>query len=171
MTDLTPYTERRVRVKDYGRIPLNDPRLVPVPSAPGTACKLHACIEQDLLAMFAACKAETGVELRVISGCRAHRWESREAYEAIMIEKYGSVAEGRKWVAFDSPHETGLVPDLVGGGLTPNSKTAAKQKKTPAFLWLKANAHRFRFTPYLPEPWHWEHAIPLMAWQTGTMIV
>lgn len=84
-----------------------------------------------------------------------------------MIKQYGSVEEGRKWRAFASAHQTGLAIDLKCGGVEPSRKTIEKQKKTKVFRWLKEHAWRFGFTPYLPEPWHWELRIPLLDYASG----
>ena len=54
------------------------------------------------------------------------------------------------------------------------SSKAAKSgrlQKSPAFLWLKANAHRWGFTPYKREPWHWELKVPYESWRTGEEFV
>lgn len=162
-------TENRVRVRDYGAMPSNDPRLVPVPSSQ-LQRKLHWLAAEALARMRTACLADTGIDLLVASGHRNHRWKGRDEYEAYLIETYGSVEKGRIWVAYDSPHETGLCVDFGTGGLSPNSKTAQKQKKTKAYLWLSENAHHFGWTPYLPEPWHWEYncgIMPYMAARSG----
>lgn len=161
--------EKRVRVADFGVLPHDSELLVSVPSVPGRDCQVHVCAAGDLLAMMAVYKTETGEELLIVSGARAHRWASREAYEAYCVEHYGSVVEGRRWIAFDSPHETGLCIDFGSCGLTPDRKTVAAQQKTRAWQWLHDYAHRFGWHPYLPEPWHWEHWIPREAWLSGVM--
>lgn len=119
--------------------------------------------------MAAAAKAEIGVDLLVASGWRPHRWTSREDYEAEMIRRYGSVAEGQRWVAYDSPHETGLALDFGSGGLRPDRSTAEQQRATPLYSWLADNAHRFGFYPYKLEPWHWEFPLSVEAWRTGVV--
>lgn len=61
-----------------------------------------------------------------------------------------------------SPHRTGLALDLYVGeapGYGPDSSADPNrlaQTRTPAYLWLLANAHRFGFVNYPFEPWHWE---------------
>lgn len=61
-----------------------------------------------------------------------------------------------------SAHRTGLAMDLYLGaapGSAPTSSDDANrlyESRTPAYLWLVANAARFGFTPYPFEPWHWE---------------
>ena len=66
-----------------------------------------------------------------------------------------------------SPHETGLAFDIGNHGLEPVSATKSQQKKTPAFAWLKENAHRFGITPYKHEPWHWEVLVPQANFSSG----
>ncbi|NVB40064.1 peptidoglycan-binding protein [Pseudenhygromyxa sp. WMMC2535] len=161
------FVERRVRVARLGSVPRSSAVLVEVPGTGGKTRLLHRLAAVDLAQLVAACKQDIGVELLVQSGWRRHRWSSRKQYEQYVTKKYGSVKEGRKWLAYSSPHETGLAVDFGTGGLEPKSKTAAKQKKTPAYAWLIANAYRFGFTPYKREPWHWEHPLSLRAWTTG----
>jgi len=84
-----------------------------------------------------------------------------------MIKKFGSVKEGRRWVAYNSPHETGLAVDFGVGGLEPSRRTRKKQRQTPLHNWLVENAHHFGFHPYKTEPWHWEFPIGLKAWKSG----
>jgi zinc D-Ala-D-Ala carboxypeptidase len=61
-----------------------------------------------------------------------------------------------------SSHRTGLAVDLVLGsapGYAADSSDDANrlyQSRTPAYLWLTANARRFGFVNYVFEPWHWE---------------
>ncbi len=61
-----------------------------------------------------------------------------------------------------SAHRTGLALDLYVGespGFGPDSTADANRRamtKTPAYLWLLANAQRFGFVNYAFEPWHWE---------------
>lgn len=61
-----------------------------------------------------------------------------------------------------SAHRTGLAVDLYLGaapGYPPDSSEDAnrlRQSRTPAFLWMAANAGRFGFVSYPFEPWHWE---------------
>ena len=158
--------ENRVYVRDIGRInnPA-DPRLVAIASIPGKTCKIHYLAAAAFTVMVAACYIATGIKLAAASGWRPHRWKSRAEYEAYLIEHYGSVAEGQKWVGFDSPHETGLAVDFGTAGLTPDSKTAQKQKLTAAYRWLRDNAHIYGWSPYLREPWHWEFHISKTDWE------
>ena len=111
---------------------------------------------------------EAGFEVPLLaSGWRRKKYSTREEYNAAMIEKYGSVAEGRRWIAYESPHMTGLAIDFGNNGLYPKSATNSQQKQTPFFKWLKENAHRFGFTPYKREAWHWEVKVPMDNYASG----
>lgn len=61
-----------------------------------------------------------------------------------------------------SPHRTGTAFDLYvgqleGRGVDDTSAVSRRHmSRSPAYLWLVQNAHRFGFTPYVFEPWHWE---------------
>lgn len=61
-----------------------------------------------------------------------------------------------------SPHRTGLALDLYVGqapGFGPDSTADPNrlaQSRGGTYRWLVYNAHRFGFTNYPFEPWHWE---------------
>jgi hypothetical protein len=95
----------------------------------------------------------------------------KRLFDAFLEDEYGSVATGRQYRAWASPHETGLAVDFGNNGLKPSSKTNAQQKRTPAFLWLKENAYRFGFNPYIKEAWHWEVIVPVENFQSGEEFV
>jgi D-alanyl-D-alanine dipeptidase len=160
--------EDRVRLSEYGTLDRDDPRLVDVPTVKGKKTqKLHWAAARALRNLRAAAE-RAGYDLRVTSGWRPRRWSSRDAYNRALLQRYGSVQAGRKWLAYESPHETGLAFDLGTHGLAPVSATAGRQKATPVYQWLSENAARFGITPYLAEPWHWEVRIPRRTWdQTG----
>lgn len=149
-------TENRVRYDKFGPIPAGDPRLVAVPTA-GTRPQqyLHWIAARDFMEMREAAQKEAGLDLRLASGWRSQRFATEEAYNAFVIGEYGSVAEGRKYLAYKSAHQTGLALDFGSEGLAPTRHTIAQQRKTPAFLWLDDNAHRWGYHPYKVEPWHW----------------
>jgi len=148
----------RVRVKDYGQVPHNDPRLWPVPSAANKHCRLHWAAAVALSGLQRAWSGSGGEgDILVVSGWRAHRWRDRDHYEAEMLRRYGSVAEGRKWMAYSSPHETGLAMDIGSLGLWPTRNTIAKQRKSELYLWLTEHAERQGWANYHREPWHWEY--------------
>lgn len=161
------YEEKRVRVKNYSRLPSKSKLLVDIPGTRGKTRRLHVLAAAALADMAEAIAKDLDIELLIASGWRRHRWKSRKHYEAFMIENYGSVREGRKWMAYDSPHETGLAVDIGVGGLTPDRKTRRKQRETPLHQWLVDNAYRFGWHPYKAEPWHWEYPISKRAWETG----
>ena len=167
---LEPYTENRVRINDgFAAITnSNDERLVSAPTIPGRATvKVHTLTYERFLKLSEAA-VEAGFEVPLLaSGWRRKRYSTREEYNAAMIEKYGSVAEGRRWIAYESPHMTGLAIDFGNNGLYPKSATNSQQKQTPFFKWLKENAHRFGFTPYKREAWHWEVKVPMDNYVSG----
>jgi LAS superfamily LD-carboxypeptidase LdcB len=68
------------------------------------------------------------------------------------------------YIAFDSAHETGLAVDFGSHGLYPNTRTIARQRKTPLYAWLVEEGERYGWTNYDKEPWHWEHIIPKHLW-------
>ena len=162
------YVENRVTTAEFGPLPANSPLLVDVPTAPGhQQQRNHVVTAGYLIKMSAAAEQSLGYPLLIASGWRPHRWTSRAQYEAILIQRYGSVAKGRLYLAFDSPHETGLACDFGCGGLQPVSATIPQQKETPLFKWLVDNAWMFGFTPYKVEPWHWESRISSAAYLSG----
>lgn len=161
------YVERRVRVKHFGALPRSSALLREVPSSSGHTRKLHRLAAEALDAMSKAAVADGLVELEAASAWRPHRWKSWEHYETVMKEKYGSVKKGRIYMAYNSPHETGLAIDFGVGGLSPNRKTIKAQRETELHEWLVANAYRFGWHPYTKEPWHWEFPLSLRAWTLG----
>lgn len=154
----------RVKVADYGTLDSLDTRLVPVPTVKGRKeQRLHWAAARAFEKLRTAA-AKDGYELRIVSGWRPHRWTDRDHYNRTLLARYGSVREGRRWLAYDSPHETGLAFDLGTHGLTPSSKSAGYQRTLPVYLWLTQNAARYGVTPYKLEPWHWEVVVPKWQW-------
>ena len=161
------YEERRVKVAKYGTLPRRSPLLVAIPGTRDKPRKLHKLAAEAFLAMAVAVKRDLGIELLAASAWRRHRWRSRGHYEETLIAKYGSVRAGRRWLAYNSPHETGLAVDFGVGGLAPSRKTAATQRKTPLHAWLVEHAHEYGWHPYKVEPWHWEFPLTRGAFKTG----
>ena len=159
------YEEKRVRVRDYLSLPESSPLLVSVPGTKGRDRKLHYLAALSLGQMSVSVEHDLGIVLLVQSGHRRHRWASRAAYETAMIAQYGSVTEGSKWKAFNSPHETGLAMDIGVGGLEPRRATADAQRETPLHRWLVEHAHEYGWHPYKREPWHWEHPVALELYE------
>jgi hypothetical protein len=160
------YEEKRVKVSQLGTTPASSPLLVEIPGVGGPR-KLHKLAAQSFQEMAAAIHRDLGIVAKAASAWRPHRWTSRKQYEDRLIAKYGSVKEGRRWLAFDSPHETGLAVDFGVGGLEPVCNTVAKQRATPLHHWLVAHAHEYGWHPYKVEPWHWEYPLSLAEFQTG----
>ena len=163
------YVERRVKVSAYGTLPANSPLLVPVPAASPGPKRLHRIAAAALARMAEAVERDLGIDLKIASAWRAHRWTSREQYEQVLVQRFGSVSEGRRWLAFDSPHETGLAIDIGVGGLKPSRASAESQKRQPLHRWLIAHAWEYGWYPYKTEPWHWEYPMSLQAFQTGEL--
>lgn len=162
------YEEKRVTVKTYGVLPGGSDLLVEIPTAPNRKLqRLHKLAAQGLHVMAAAAASDLGIVLLGASGWRPHRWASWAAYEQAMIKQYGSVARGRKFRAFNSPHETGLALDFGCGGLEPRSATIPAQRATKLHHWLVEHAGYFGWHPYKNEPWHWEFPVSLQAFKTG----
>ena len=167
---LRPYVENRVKISEgyEAIIDPTDPRLVEAPTIPGRAVRKVHVLALDRFMQLSAAAVEAGFDPPLIaSGWRRAKYKTREEYDAAMIEKYGSVKAGRAWVAFRSPHMTGLALDFGNNGLYPTSATNETQKQSPFFNWLKENAYRYGFTPYKTEAWHWEVKVPLDAYASG----
>ena len=88
--------------------------------------------------------------------------EKQEAFWQKALEKYGSAAKARMWVAMPisqggqgSPHTTGRAIDFFLG-MPPSSKNNEALKTTAAFKWLAANGHKYGLAQYPNEAWHWE---------------
>jgi hypothetical protein len=162
------YVERRIGVRVYGKLPADSKLLVPVPATGGPK-RLHRLAAAALEKMAAAVRRDLGIELKLASAWRAHRWESRAQYEAVLLAKFGSIAEGKRWLAFDSPHETGLAIDIGVGGLKPSRASVAFQRKQPLHRWLIEHAWEHGFHPYKVEPWHWEYPLSLEAYRSGVI--
>ena len=163
-----PFTENRVRRNTFGALPSNSPLLVPIPSV-GTTRKVHTLAAKRLAVMNRAWVAANPSKppFKAASGWRPHRWKSRKQYVDTMNVRYGSLREGRKWVAYASPHETGLAVDFGNNGLTPKKAQISRMLREPAYRWLQQNAYKYGFSPYKNEPWHWEVQMPRDNWNSG----
>jgi hypothetical protein len=189
-------TENRVRRNVYLSMPWNSSLLVDVPST-GNPRKAHVLVAKRLDAMNRAYLVDAANQndlpnhpFTVTSGWRRHRWTSYEQYKRAMTRGYGSRAEGGRWKAYASPHETGNALDLgqlgargprcpaddedcsrANGGWTTKRGDVRRLEKLPTFKWLQNNAHKFGFTPYKTEPWHWEVQMPRENWMSGEEFV
>jgi hypothetical protein len=160
------YVEQRVRVKNYGSLPRSSPLLVRVPGVGGPRL-LHVLAAAAFERLRTAAMADIEVDVLLASGWRKRRWATFAAYEAEVVRRFGSLAEGRRWLAYASPHETGLAMDIGSGGLRPTRSTVKRQRKTALHQWLVERAHEFGFHPYKVEPWHWEFPLSFAAWKLG----
>lgn len=170
------YQENRVKTKEYGGSLVGAAASKLLEEVePGV--KLHKLVAARYRALKKAAINAGFPKFKISSGWRKHRWKNREHYHETLKQKYGKpkgdpngIKIGKGWLAFSSPHETGMAMDVKAHGVyasTGGSKTAGKQKKTPLFAWLKENAHKYGFTPYKKEPWHWECRLPYDAYATG----
>lgn len=120
-------------------------------------------------AMFTAAEEEAGVQLYVVSGFRDLA-RQRELFESY-AEAEGDPAIAAVYSAWPahSEHQLGTTADVGyvedGAQIDPFAPLAADLHWTPAFQWIRANAHRFgivtTYAPdrvhvhqYKPEPWH-----------------
>jgi hypothetical protein len=127
--------------------------------------RLHPVAALLLARLLDAAEVDLGERPCLASGWRAHRWRDRAHYEAVLRERYGSVAKGRRWLAYDSPHDaSSSIFDFCSMGLRPSSATAEAQRSSPLSAWLTVNASRYGWHPYTVEPWHWESPIPRDVW-------
>ena len=88
-------------------------------------------------------------------------------FDGYLIDRYGSKERGRRFLAFVSVHNSGLAFDIRSNGIKSTKATIEYQKNTTLFLWLRDNAHKYGFTPYKREPWHWELLPPRRSYFTG----
>lgn len=167
-----PFTENRVRRNTFGALPSNSPLLVPIPSV-GTTRKVHTLVAKRLAVMNRAWVAANPSKppFKAASGWRRHKWRNYKQYVDAMSAPpprgYGSLREGSKWVAYASPHETGLAIDFGNNGLTPKKAQISRMLGEPAYRWLQQNAYKYGFSPYKNEPWHWEVQMPRDNWNSG----
>jgi LAS superfamily LD-carboxypeptidase LdcB len=160
--------EMRTPVSVFGSLPSDSPLLVDVPTTLGhPQQRLHVLAAAAAEPMDAAIRADLGIEARTASGWRPKRFQTWDEYVAYVTTRYGSLERGRMFLAFESPHQTGLARDFGCGGLSPTSTTIEAQKKTPLYLWLCDNAWKYGWHPYKVEPWHWERWVDLPSYLAG----
>ena len=173
------YKSNRVRQKHYGgNIPNADnPLLREVQNIDGKKKYLHVLVAKRWLAMKADMIAAGFDKVKIASAWRQHKWKNYDHYKNYIINKYANhpkvkdgtyksaYSAGKAFMGFRSPHETGMAIDIVGHGLGTSSK--AYYGKKPIFQWLKKNAHKYGFTPYTKEAWHWEVRLPYNSWASG----
>lgn len=147
------------RIKDK-RIPAKSD-LVTVSGAFGSRVPLHRLTAAAHKALVCAARAD-GIRspLLLPTGGRSGFRDPKQQLDAWKraVDKYKSEKEANKWVARpgSSAHQTGRAIDFYMG-FSNSSSNVAKLRKTKAYSWMVANAHRFGFYPYKTEPWHWEY--------------
>lgn len=130
----------------------------------GRVVQLRAEAAEAFRAMQKAAR-EAGVELVPISGFRTTDYQDGLFTRA--RRKYGTTESAARWVAPPgySEHHSGLALD-IGALERPETDVETTFEDTPAFAWLKDNAHRFDFEISFPrdnpqgvsyEPWHWRY--------------
>ena len=130
----------------------------------GRVVQLRAQAARAFRAMQTSAR-DAGVELVPISGYRTRGYQ--EGLFTRAVGKYGSKESAARWVAPPgySEHHSGLAID-IGALESPETDVETTFEDTPAFVWLKENAHRFGFEISFPrdnpqgvsyEPWHWRY--------------
>ena len=162
------YEENRVRLAHYGGSLVGSAaaKLLELVE-PGV--KLHKLVAARYKALKRAAIAAGYTEFKISSGWRKHRWKDRKHYEDFIAKEYPA-GNGDKYLAFNSPHESGMAIDIKAHGLYGSeggSKTVKTQEEQPLFKWLKEHAHKYGFTPYKVEPWHWEVRLPYDSYASG----
>ena len=125
--------------------------------------RLRTVATASFMKMQAEAKAQ-GVNLVPISGFRSLE-EQNHLFFDIKQQRNQATSERAEVSAPPgySEHHTGYAVD-IGDGSTPTTNLSQKFEKTPAFKWLKQNAHRFSFEMSFTrdnaqgvsyEPWHW----------------
>ena len=71
------YVERRVNVRTYGPLRADSRLLLTVPGSSAGAKRLHVPAAQAMKTMAVAIQRDLGIELKIASAWRAHRWQSR----------------------------------------------------------------------------------------------
>jgi D-alanyl-D-alanine carboxypeptidase len=131
--------------------------------APGLALRLEAA--RAFQAMQRAAAAD-GVDLRLLSAFRSLALQKQLFFDV----KADRNQDARTRARVSAPpgfseHSTGYAVDL-GDGRLPATNLSQDFERSPAFLWLSANANRFHFTLSFPrgnpqgvsyEPWHWRY--------------
>lgn len=115
--------------------------------------RMTPAMRQGLASMLTAAEEELGAGLQVYSGYRSPELQARLFADA--VERYGSEAAARKWVAppGNSRHNTGQAADLKWNGVRLDQAPEAIQ------AWVRDNAARFGLdVPMEWEPWQVEEA-------------
>ena len=91
---------------------------------------------------------------RIVSSHRSQAEQDRLFANA--VEKYGTEAKARKYVAKVSAHQTGAVIDIDLGGATKSENIPAFRNSKQFQDWADLAYNKYKMAPYDEEPWHWE---------------
>jgi len=158
------------RIKDRRRP--GDDSLAHVPKYGGGTepCHAHAADAYERMLIEARRDGIEAPALAVIDALRSEKAALRNFKKA--IKKYSSDVKARRYVAppagykysdgrvaKGSAHFSGRAFDLLleRRFLRLKSERADDMRETTAWKWMRSNAHRFGFSPYKKEPWHWEY--------------
>ena len=155
---------------------------------PGQVRQMRPEAAAALEEMFAACRAEAGVQLTSVSGYRDWAKQNR-LYQSKLRQVHQNVAKAQEYVAPPgaSEHHLGLAMDI---GQQNKTALTASFAETAGGIWARENCWRFGFilrygeewediTGYKYEPWHFRYvgkelakeihdaAVPYETWLTG----
>lgn len=165
---------------------VDDPRLRQVRSVAGRQCLLHFRAAAAFEAMSHDWCSETGRSpLTVVSGWRLRKWPDWDAYVSDLKRRYAQrlanklgrvpttrevVRYGRRFLAWESIHFSGLALDLRCHGLAPISATRFDQEGTELHNWLDDYVARQEgvcgWVRYALEPWHLGYHITRPMWES-----
>jgi len=143
-----------------------EPSDLEMSDVPGQVRRLRTKAAEALKEMFAACKAETGVQLLSISGYRSYD-RQMGIYKHKLRSVKGNEAKAQEYVAPPgaSEHQLGLAMDVGQKHKVHLEKSFAD---TQGGKWCRENCWRFGFilrydepwedvTGYKYEPWHFRY--------------
>jgi hypothetical protein len=155
-----------VAASSHGQCPAPPPAsgLAPIARAEGyrgQPAELRPAALAAYRRMVAAARAESpaiAADPRLLTILSGYRDPAADAADCTAKGDCGTPARAGTC----SAHRTGLAMDVYLGsapGYSPASSDDANrlfESRTPAYLWMVANAARFGFVNYPFEPWHWE---------------
>lgn len=159
-------TTDRELLKKYSRIYFLNENYLPKQLAPIPAAETAGTGEEKyflaqawpfLERLLNAARAD-GKELRILSSYRS--FGTQAALKSAYTVRYGSGANQFSADQGYSEHQLGTTIDFTTAKLGTNFTSF---ERTPEYIWLTENAHRFGFTLsypknnryYVYEPWHW----------------
>ena len=113
---------------------------------------------------------------RISKGWSRHKYkDDYEYYTDKMVDKYGSLKEGKKYNPFHSAYETGLVFTMGNNGFSAPESAESDEEYPPfeyyknllSWQWLVNHAYLFGIYPNEFYPWRWEVQVPRVNWFSG----